>query len=81
MKEIEKNFKSEAKNNGYTGDYEDYQGTSFIIMFHKVTRGMGYSKTLLSRAFTKLVPKAEYQGMRRSEVIQHCYDFSDPKYK
>ena len=81
MKEIEISFKSECERNGYTGDYESYQGPSFIMMFHKVTRGKGYPKSLLSKAFTKLVPKSEYDGMKRSEVIQHCYKFSDKKYK
>lgn len=81
MKQIEIDFKSETRNNGYKGNYEDYQGKSLLMIFHEVTRGMGYSKTLLSRAFTRLVPPEEWKGMRRSEVIQHCYKFTDVKYR
>jgi hypothetical protein len=77
MKEIEINFKSERDKRQ---DSEGY-GESDLMCFHYATKGGGYSKSLLSRAFTKLVPKEEWKGMNRAEVIAHVYKYSDPKYR
>jgi len=77
MKEIEISFKSERDKRQ---DKEGY-GESDLMCFHHATRGRGYSRALLSRAFNKLIPKPEWEGMKRSEVIAHCYKYTDIKYR
>lgn len=77
MNQIEFDLKSERMKRQDANGY----GVSDLICFHYATKGRGYNKSLLSRAFSKLIPRSEWEGMNRAEVIEHVYKFSDPKYR
>lgn len=70
MKSIHRNFEQVVYK------YPDY---SSFVCFEIAIEKKGFSKDRIKRAFSKLVSKEDYIGVRKSEIHKNLFRMSDPK--